>query len=165
MINSNYAQAVTQAKANNDPLINFDNNTPAVQPIPGEKDTVTLSDRALAMMNGAEVKETAPTYVKPVTARALLAASDAAKSAENNTDNKTASTDNRFAEIMQNILNQRLGIDTEKLKEIEAKMELIANDESMSPEEKQEALEALVEEREKVMEKGKEVRELAEETD
>ena len=60
MISSNYAQQVAQAKSNNTSIVKFDNSIPAVQPIPGEKDTVTLSDQALAMMNGNEIKEIAP---------------------------------------------------------------------------------------------------------
>tara|TARA_B110000467_G_C17810377_1_gene209700 strand:- start:85 stop:489 length:405 start_codon:yes stop_codon:yes gene_type:complete len=96
MINSNYAQVVAQAKANNAPSVNFDNKATAVHPIPGEKDTVTISDKALAMMNGKERKdiipieivpiygkpdkrkdiipiEIVPIYVKPDTARSLIA--------------------------------------------------------------------------------------------
>ena len=37
---------------------------------------------------------------------------------------------------MQNILDKRLGIDRERLEELEALMEEIANNENMSPEEK-----------------------------
>ena len=112
MINSNYAQQITQAKSNNALVVNFDNTTPAVQPIPGEKDTVTLSDKALAMMNGNEVKEIAPTYVRPETARSLLPKSEVAQSEASNTTkygatNKKIVIDNRFTEIMQNILDQR----------------------------------------------------------
>jgi hypothetical protein len=38
-------------------VLNLDKTTLPVQPIPGKKDTVTLSDKALAMMNGSEIKE------------------------------------------------------------------------------------------------------------
>ncbi len=61
---------------------------------------------------------------------------------------------NRFSEMMQNILNQRLGIDNEKLQEIEAEMEEVANNESMSPEEKQKALEELVQQRDTFIEES-----------
>ena len=144
MINNHYVQQVAQTKSSNALALNVDNTTLPVQPIPGEKDTVTLSDKALAMMNGNEVKEIAPTYIRPETARSLLSQSKAA-----NTD-----VDNRFNKMMQNILNQRLGIDNEKLEEIEAEMEEIANNENMSPEEKQKALEELTQQRDTFIEES-----------
>ena len=144
MINNHYVQQVAQTKSSNALALNVDNTTLPVQPIPGEKDTVTLSDKALAMMNGNEVKEIAPTYIRPETARSLLSQSKAA-----NTD-----VDNRFSKMMQNILNQRLGIDNEKLEEIEAEMEEIANNENMSPEEKQKALEELTQQRDTFIEES-----------
>jgi hypothetical protein len=61
---------------------------------------------------------------------------------------------NRFSEMMQNILNQRLGIDNEKLQEIEAEMEEVANNENMSPEEKQKALEELAQQRDTFIEES-----------
>ena len=61
---------------------------------------------------------------------------------------------NRFSEMIQNILNQRLGIDNEKLQEIEAEMEEVANNENMSPEEKQKALEELVQQRDTFIEES-----------
>jgi hypothetical protein len=144
MINNHYVQQVAQTKSSNALALNVDNTTLPVQPIPGEKDTVTLSDKALAMMNGNEVKEIAPTYIRPETARSLLSQSKAA-----NTD-----VDNRFSKMMQNILNQRLGIDNEKLEEIEAEMEEIANNENMSAEEKQKALEELAQQRDTFIEES-----------
>jgi len=165
MINSNYAQQIAQAKANNAAIVNFDNNTPAVQPIPGEKDTVTLSDKALAMMNGTTVKENPSTYIKPETARSLLAKSEAVNPTKENSSGENTVIDNRFSEMMQNILDQRLGIDREKLEELEAMMEEIANDENMSPEEKQKALEELAAMREKIIEESIEIREIAKQTD
>ena len=144
MINNHYVQQVAQTKSRNALALNVDNTTLPVQPIPGEKDTVTLSDKALAMMNGNEVKEIAPTYIRPETARSLLSQSKAA-----NTD-----VDNRFSKMMQNILNQRLGIDNEKLEEIEAEMEEIANNENMNAEEKQKALEELAQQRDTFIEES-----------
>ena len=144
MINNHYVQQVAQTKSSNPLALKVDNAALPVQPIPGEKDTVTLSDKALAMMNGNEVKEIAPTYIRPETARSLLSQSKAA-----NTD-----VDNRFSKMMQNILNQRLGIDNEKLEEIEAEMEEIANNENMSAEEKQKALEELAQQRDTFIEES-----------
>ena len=170
MINSNYAQQVALAKSNNATLVNFSNTTAPVQAIAGEQDTVTLSDKALAMMNGTEIKEIAPTYVKPETAKSLLVKSEGAKNDVLHTSKSTSRKadvifDNRFNEIMQNILDQRLGIDRDKLEEIEAMMEEIANNENMSPEEKQLALEKLAEMREKVIEESREIREVAKQTE
>jgi len=165
MINSNYAQQVAQAKTNNASFVNFDNSTPAVQPIAGEKDTFTLSDRALAMMNGDKVKEIAPTYVRPESARTLLAKNDALNTANDTKTEENTVIDNRFADMMQNIIDQRLGVDREKLEELEAMMEEIAKNENMSPEEKQQLLEKLAEMREKLIEESREIREIAKQTD
>ena len=165
MINSNYAQQIAQAKANNATIVNFDNNTPVVQPIPGEKDTVTLSDKALAMMNGTTVKEKPATYIKPETASSLLAENNTLNTAKENTVKESVVTDDRFSEIMQNILDKRLGIDRDKLEELEAMMEEIANNENMSPEEKQKALEELAEIRERIIEESIEIREIAKQTE
>jgi small-conductance mechanosensitive channel len=168
MINNNYALQVEQAKANNSSIVNFDNTTPEIQPIAGEKDTVTLSYKALAMMNGTEAKEVAPTYVRPETARALLAGSEAIHAA-NNTDDTSAKEnkviDTRFGEMMQSIIDQRLGVDRKKLDELEALMAEIAENENMSPEEKQKALEMLTQMRDKLIEESREIREVAKQTD
>jgi hypothetical protein len=165
LVTNNYSQQVAQARLNNASIVNFDRTSPVVHPIPGERDSVTLSDKALAMMNGGEVKEVTPTYVRPETARTLLAESDAA-SAENDTgtlENKVI--DNRFGEMMQNIVDQRLGVDRKKLEELEALMEEIAENEKMSPEAKQQALEKLAEMREKMIQESREIREVAEQTE
>ncbi|PKH87862.1 hypothetical protein [Colwellia sp. Bg11-28] len=165
MINNNYAQQVAQAKSNNALVVSFDNTTPAVQRIPGEKDTVTLSDKALAMMNGNEIKEIAPTYLRPESARSLLAKSETLNTTQVGDAKEDVVVDNRFSEIMQNILDKRLGIDREKLEELEALMEEIANNENMSPEEKELALEKLAEMREKIIEEGREIQKTVEQTD
>ncbi len=168
MITNNYALQVAQAKSNNASVVNFDNTIPPVQPIPGEKDTVTLSDKALAMMNGTEAKEVAPTYVRPETARALLAGSEAIDAANNTNSTSTKENnviDTRFGEMMQNIIDQRLGVDRKKLDELEALMAEIAENENMSPEEKQKALEMLAEMRDKLIEESREIREVAKQTE
>ena len=159
MINTNYAEQVALAKSSNISIVNFDTGTPKVQPISGEKDTVTFSDKALAMMQGQEHKEQAPTYLKPVSALSLLATTP-------ETGNiKQSSVDLRFNEMMQDILDQRLGVDREKLKELEAMMEEIASNESMSAEEKAEALELLGDMREKIIKESIELKEVAQQTD
>ena len=67
--------------------------------------------------------------------------------------------------MMQNILDQRLGVDREKLKELEAMMEEIASNESMSAEEKAEALELLADMREKIIKESIELKEVAQQKD
>ena len=111
MINNHYVQQFAQSKPSSAFALHVDNTTLPVQPIPGEKDTVTLSDKALAMMNGNEVKEIAPTYIRPETARSLLAQSRVENTVNNGGTTEYTGVDNRFSEMMQNILNQRLGID------------------------------------------------------
>ncbi len=165
MINSNYALQVSQAKSNNASIVNFDNTIPAVQAIPGQKDTVTLSDKALAMMNGAEIKEIPPTYVMPEKARSLLAESEALKTENDTSVKEDKVIDNRFGEMMQNIIDQRLGVDRKKLEELEALMEEIAENENMSPEEKEQAGETLAELRKKIIEASRKVRAGANQTD
>jgi len=164
MINNNYTLKLEQAKANNALVVNFDKNTSAVQAIPGEKDTVTLSDKALAMMNGKEVKEIAPTYVRPETARSLLAESEALKAVNVTSANEDKVIDTRFGELMQNIIDQRLGLDRKKLEELDALMAKIAENENMSPEEKEQALEKLAEMREKIIEESRAIQETAKQT-
>ncbi len=164
MINNNYAQQLAQAKSNNALVVSFDNTTPAVQPIPGEKDTVTLSDKALAMMNGNELKESAPTYLRPETARSILAKSEASNTTQTGDTKENIVVDNRFGEMIQDILDKRLGVDRERLEELEALMEEIASNENMSPEEKPQALEKLAEMREKIIKESREVQEVAKQT-
>jgi len=53
--------------------------------------------------------------------------------------------DDFLGNAFQNILDSRMGIDKEKLKEIEAMMEEVAKDESLSPEQKEKRLEELQE--------------------
>jgi len=166
MINNNYALQVVQAKSSNASTVSFDNNTTtAIQPISGEKDTVTLSDRALAMMKGDEIKEISPAYVRPETASALLAESDAIKTANGTNTKNDRIIDNRFGEMMQNIIDQRLGVDRKKLEELEAMMAEIANNENMSPEEKEQALEKLAEMREKIIEESRGIQETTKQTE
>lgn len=165
MINNNYALKLEQAKANNALVVNFDKITSAVQPIPGEKDTLTLSDKALAMMNGKEIQEIAPTYVRPETARSLLAESEALKAVNVTSANEEKVIDTRFGELMQNIIDQRLGVDRKKLEELDALMAKIAENENMSPEEKEQTLEKLAEMREKIIEEGREIQKTAKQTD
>ena len=152
LINNTYAQQVAQARANNTSVVHFNNSTSSTQPIAGEKDTLTLS--------GNKIEADAPTYIRPITARTLLAQHEA----ENPSPEKKID-ENRFNKIMQNIVDKRLGIDREKLKELEAMMEKIANNDDLSPEDKQKALEELAEIREKIIKESQDIREMAKQSD
>lgn len=159
MINNNYAEQLAVAKANNASIVNFDNNMPISTSISGgrNQDTVSISPQAQALANGKNYQETAPTYVKPISARTLIAAN---QKNDQNQESKLA-TDTRFNDMMQSILDQRLGVDREKLKELEAMMEEIANNENMSAEEKEKALELLAEMREKIIQESIELKDIA----
>ena len=160
LINSNYAQAIAQAKANNASFVNFDKIAPVAQSTSGEKDTVTISAKAQAMMEGKNVEEIAPIYVKPETARELLAQNKSSEGKE-----KISEIDTRFSEMMQSILDKRTGIDRKKLAEIDAMMKEIGENENLSPEEKQQALEELAKLREKVIEESIEIQKTAQQTE
>jgi len=165
MINNNYAQAVAQAKSNNASRVNFDNQVQAVQAISGQKDTFTLSDKAMAMMNGEVVEEKVPTYVRPEMASSLLAQNKMIDTTTKDGAKEEKVVDSRFTEMMQKIVDQRLGVDRKKLEEIDALMEEIANNENMSPEEKQQALEELAKIRESLIEESREIQKVAKQTD
>lgn len=115
MISNNYAQQVAHAKSSNASIVSFDHTTSAVQPIPGEKDTFTLSDKAIAMMNGTTVKENPPTYVRPETARSLIAQNEISHVSTENKSKENTVVDKRFSEMMQKVVDKRLGVDREKL--------------------------------------------------
>lgn len=159
MINPHYAEIITQAKARNATHISFDKKTAPVEKITPEKDTFTLSDRALAKMNGESIKEEAPTYVKPKTANQHLTASSTQTSSQENSVNAE-----RFSQIMQAILDKRLGVDREKLEELDAMMKEIAENENMSPEEKQKAIEELELMKEKVIAESIDNKKMAKQT-
>ena len=71
---------------------------------------------------------------------------------EQSNDNQTST---RLAELNQLLLDARIGLDREKLKEIEKKMEAVQNDPSLSPQEKTQKLQALQAEIERVIEEAR----------
>lgn len=158
MINIDYAQAIAQAKSKGEPVVHFENNVHKVQPISPQKDTFTLSDKAIAMMEGKNYENIAHSYIKPETARTLLAQN------ELSTNDKETKNNVKFDEIFQNILDKRLGVDRKKLDEIDAMMKEISENEEMSPEEKAKALEELSEMREKIIEESMKIQEVAKQT-
>jgi hypothetical protein len=160
MINTNYTDIIAQARRKGATHVDFDNTDYKVKAITPGKDTLTLSDAALAKMNGEQIKEIPLTYVKPVRANSLLANNEPTK----NTLPQKSASDIRFDDMMQNILDKRLGVDREKLKEIEAMMEEVAKNENLSPEQKQKAMEELEKIKEKVIEESLEIKKQAKKT-
>jgi len=151
MINRDYTDIVTQARVSGASYATFEKTDYQVNSIQGAKDTLTLSAAAMAKLNGEEVKEVAPIYVKPETARSLL---EESKSIDTERD-KAQEKDLRFSDMLQNILDKRLGVDRETLKEIEAMMEEIGANDNLSAEEKQKMLEELQKIKEQLMAEGR----------
>ena len=162
-INLNYAERIDKAKLSGASYVNFDEKVQEISPIKSKIDTFTLSDAALALMKGESPEKNSPTYIRPITANEILSNNKTADPTNNTSKEKSAS-DLRFDNVMQSILDKRLGIDRDKLAEIEAMMEEIAKNENMSPEEKEKALEQLEEMREKIIEESLKTREIAKQT-
>jgi len=70
------------------------------------------------------------------------------------TESAPITMDDFISNAMENILDSRMGIDKDKLKEIEAMMEEVANDDSLSPEQKAKKLEELQKLYDKVIEEA-----------
>ena len=159
MINMNYAQMVSSAQFKSASQVDLVKNREHTLPVAPKTDTVTLSDAALAKINGQDYTASTPTYIKPETAKSLIAAN---KVESSTVDDKAIDT--RFGDMMQSILDKRLGIDRDALAELEAMIEEIAKNENMSPEEKQKAIEQLEKMREEIIEKSLENKATAKQT-
>ncbi len=156
IINNSYVEQPTQKKIKDTERIHFNSDNSTNKPSSPVTDTLTLSNAALAKMNGKSIEEIAPTYIKPQTASSLLAA--------NQTEPEVARSqnrDNRFNDMMLSILDKRLGIDRDKLAELEAMMEEVAKNENMSPEEKQKAIEQLDKMKEDLIKESIEMKKVA----
>jgi len=164
MINIDYASIVANAKSSGTTNVNFDNTVQPIKAITAQQDTVTLSKQALALMNGNNIKseEATPTYIKPETARSLLAQNEIESDPA---DIEKQEKSQRFADVMQNILDQRTGIDRKKLEEINAMIEEISANEDMSPEEKEKAIEMLEKVKEEIIEESIELQRVVKQTD
>jgi len=156
IINTNYTEIIAQAKIKGESHVNFDNHNENVKLFIVEKDTFTLSGPAQEKMNGEEINETSHTYSMPKTARELLD-EQAAKELDLSTVYKVKS-DARLAEVMENITNNRVGVDREQLKKIEALMAKVAENDNLSPEQKQQAIKALEAQKQEVVEESLDVR-------
>lgn len=156
MVNMDYAGIVNEAKRNQRSQVTFEQRiTPNATS--HYVDKITLSDQAMALSRGEQQETKAPvSYIKPESANSLLK-----KSATNNT---AGNADSQFADMMQSILDKRLGVDREKLKEIEAMMKEIANNENLSAEEKQKALEELEKMKENLIAESLEIKKQAKKT-
>jgi len=162
--NIDYTSIVEKARASGSTSVNFDTAVQPISSIKAEQDTVTISQQAIALMNGnstnVNTEETAPTYVRPETASSLLAQNNTST-----TEVEKSEKDIRFDEIMQNILDQRTGVDRKKLDEINAMIEEVANNENLSPEEKEKMISMLEEMKEELMKETIELQKVAKQTD
>lgn len=164
MIKMDYAAIVANAKAKGASSVDFEHTVQPIKAIAGQQDTVTLSDQALALMNGNSIntQEPAPTYIRPETASSLLAKNKVEIDPAVIEEQKNSQ---RFSDVMQNILDQRTGIDRKKLEEINAMIEEIAANEDMSPKEKDKTIEMLEKMREEIIKESIEIQQSAKQKD
>ena len=162
MINIDYASIVATAKSSGTTSVGFDNTVQPVKAISAQQDTVSLSKQALALLKGdsLESEEATPTYIRPETARSLLA-----QHTTELVDIEKQEKNANFADVMQKILDQRIGIDREKLDEINAMIEEVAANEKMSPEEKEKVIEMLEKVKEEMIEESMELQKMVKQTD
>jgi len=113
-------------------------------------DTVTISAAARDMASGKPAEVTQNTYENLASVRRISQSQiqvpqdpEPDPSTVENRAEPEIDIDNFFQNAMQSILDSRMGLDKEKLKEIEAMMEEVAKDESLSPEQKTKKLEEL----------------------
>jgi len=175
MINYNYSEIITQARDNGLRQIDFKNSTDIAHTTPSLQDKLTLSAQAQAKLKGAVdvFQEQSPVYEKPKTAAQLLAENkhnqaiyQPRASAVGNNDLKVlSSNDSRFQEMMQSILDKRLGVDRKKLEELDAMMEEIAKNENLSPEQKAKAIAEIEKMREDVIVESIEVKKIVKKND
>ena len=170
MINQNYSEIITRAKSQSASQVDFTNKHIVPIDNASNRDTLTLSSQALAMSKGENsiVQEVAPIYVSPQTATELLAQNKNSQSTSSSSAVNPVKSDavinSRFEDMMQAILDKRLGVDREKLAELDAMMEEIAKNENLSPEQKQKAIEELEKMKEAVIQESMEIQKQAKQT-
>ncbi len=171
MINMNYSEIISKAKSQGVSQVDFSNRGKAAPVNSSNQDTLTLSDQALSLSKGENkiVQEVPPIYVRPQTAAELLAenkSSHASTQTSNSPQEAQGIAKNsRFEDMMQAILDKRLGVDRKKLEELEALKEEIAKNENLSPEEKAKAIEEIEKIREKMIEESMDIRKVAKQND
>ena len=174
LINGNYNEIFAQAKTKISSPANFNNVDSTRSHNTANQDTLTLSNQALSLLEGNKnvIQEISPIYVKPQTSAELLANSQnnqstlqvTASALDENKVKNITEPDSRFGDMMQAILDKRLGVDREKLEELEAMMAEIAKNENLSPEEKEKAMEEIGKMREKIIEESIDIKKVAKET-
>ena len=92
-----------------------------------------MSAAALTLSRGEPADQAVTSYIRPVTASALLAQQAETDPAQ---DTKKPVNEAFMVEMMDQLLHQRLAVDKEKSNEIEAMMEQVAQNENLSDEEK-----------------------------
>lgn len=174
MINVDYSAILAQAKTRGDSHVDFKTSDVANIQKSSHQDKLTISNQAMSLHNGNTdpVQEISPIYVKPQTANELIAKHNSDKenvqvNTPSATDNNMKSSDTKsekFSEVMQAILDKRLGVDRKKLEELEALMKQVAENENLSPEAKEKAMKEIEKMREKVIEESIEVKKTAKQT-
>jgi hypothetical protein len=170
IININYSEQIAHAKTQGASQVDFKRNALTQLKNSPNQDTLTLSNQALSLINGNKniIKETPPTYIKPQTASALIEENknSTSKTEQLNEDGVgVSSTKNvKFEEMMQAIIDKRLGVDRKKLEEIEALMKEIAEDQNLSPEAKKNALKEIEKMRDNIIEESIEIKKTARQT-
>lgn len=174
MINVNYNEIIAQAKTKGSNHANFNNIDSTRSKSFVNQDTLTLSNQALSLLEGNKniIQEISPIYVRPQTAAELLAGNTNSQtnlqvntsSLDENKVKDTTTTDSRFGDMMQAILDKRLGVDRKRLEELEAMTAEIAKNENLSPEEKEKAIEEIGKMREKIIEESIDIKKIAKET-
>lgn len=173
MINVNYNEIIAQAKTKGTSQANFNNIDSTRSNNAVNQDTLTLSNQALSLLEGNKniIQEISPIYVRTQTAAELLANNQnnqsnlqvTTSSLSENKEKNTTELDSRFGDMMQAILDKRLGVDRKKLEELEAMMAEIAKNDNLSPEEKEKAMEEIGKMREKIIEESIDIKKIAKE--
>ncbi|WP_435274994.1 hypothetical protein ACMAZF_17390 [Psychrobium sp. nBUS_13] len=125
---------------------------------PAQVDTVTLSPQAIAGESVKKADENTYEHLA-VMQNIKLREAVAVEQADSTTRNDPLAhidTSNFLADAMASIVEGRLGVDKEKVKEIEAMIEEVAKDESLSAQEKEKRIGELQELLEKEYEKAAE---------
>lgn len=174
MIHHNYTQIISKARAEGLSQIDVNNNTGIARTPPPVEDRLTISAQALSLLKGEGnvVQEISPIYVRPQTAAQLLAENNNSQpstqvtpsSVETSHVKSNSTHDSRFGEMMQAILDKRLGVDRKKLEELDALMEEIAKNEKLSPEQKAKAIAELEKMREEAIAESIEIKKTAKQT-
>jgi len=170
MINVNYSEQIAHAKTQGASQVEFKRSGTTQLKSSPNQDTLTLSNQALSLINGDKkiVTETSPIYLKPQSAAALIAEHENSNSTTRRSNEGGVSASStkgvKFEEMMQAIIDKRLGIDRKKLEEIEALMKEIAEDQNLSPEAKENALKEIEKMRDNIIEESIEIKKTAKQT-